>query len=307
MPWPEGWTHGTGPVRAGARDAGSVSPRHHKRHAHRSFRVTTGAFGVVDGRHVRLPRVGVIRTKEPTAWLAAQIDRGTARILSVTVSEHAGRWYVSLGCQVERPEAVPALPRTVVGVDVGVRSLAAVSTGEVAANPRHLPRYARRIARLQAQCSRRAGPARGRAPSKRWCRSKAKLGRVHARVVAARSDGLHKLTTALAATHGTVVVEDLSVAGMTATARGSGHWRGKAGLNRAVLDASPAELRRQLACKAAWYGSRLAVADRWYPSSKTCSAAKTVKAKLSLAERTFRCEHCGLVVDRDRNAAVNLA
>ncbi len=130
-------------------------------------------------------------------------------------------------------------------------------------------------------------------------------------MVAARSDGLHELTTALATTYGTIVVEDLNVAGMTATARGSGHWRGKAGLNRAVLDASPAELRRQLTYqltyKTTWYGSRLVVADRWYPSSRTCSAAKTSKAKLSLAERTYCCEHCGLVIDRDRNAAINLA
>jgi len=104
-----------------------------------------------------------------------------------------------------------------------------------------------------------------------------------------------------------VVVEDLAVAGMTASAKGSGHWRGKAGLNRAILDVAPGELRRQLAYKTRWYGSALVVADRWYPSSKTCSRCKAVKAKLSLSERTYRCEHCGLVADRDANAAVNLA
>ncbi|MEX0791420.1 MAG: RNA-guided endonuclease TnpB family protein [Actinomycetota bacterium] len=124
---------------------------------------------------------------------------------------------------------------------------------------------------------------------------------------AVRADGLHKLTTRLATTYGTVVVEDLNVAGMTASAKGSGHWRGKAGLNRSILDASPAELRRQLAYKSTWYGSTLVVADRWYPSSKTCSACGTAKAKLSLAERTFACENCGLVIDRDLNAATNLA
>jgi putative transposase len=98
----------------------------------------------------------------------------------------------------------------------------------------------------------------------------------------------------------------MAVAGMTASAKGSGQWRGKAGLNRAILDVAPGELRRQLAYKCAWYGSTLVVADRWYPSSKTCSRCKAVKAKLALSERTYRCEHCGLVLDRDANAAANL-
>jgi putative transposase len=92
-------------------------------------------------------------------------------------------------------------------------------------------------------------------------------------VANARADGLHKLSTRLAKTYGTVVVEDLAVKAMTASAKGSGHWRGKAGLNRSVLDASPAELRRQLSYKCTWYGSKLVVADRWYPSSKTCHLA----------------------------------
>ena len=274
--------------------------------ARQSFRVTTGTFGVTGDRHVRLPRIGAIRTKEPTTKLAVLLAAGGARVLSATVSEAAGRWYVSFGCEVER-EPVATLSGPPVGVDLGVGALAVLSSGERVANPRHLSRYQRRMARLQRECSRRRGPAKGRAPSKRWKRSKARLGRTHAKVAAARSDGLHKLTTKLATTSCTVVVEDLAVAGMTASAKGSGHWRGKAGLNRAMLDASPGELRRRLAYKTAWYGSTLVVADRWYPSSKTCSRCKAVKAKLSLSERTYRCCHCGLVIDRDLNAAANLA
>lgn len=102
------------------------------------------------------------------------------------------------------------------------------------------------------------------------------------------------------------MVEDLNVAGMTATAKGSGHWRPKAALNRAVLDVAPSELRRQLGYKCRWYGSTLVVAERWYPSSKTCSGCGTVKAKLALSQRLFRCATCGLVIDRDLNAAANL-
>ncbi|MGH9179301.1 MAG: IS607 family element RNA-guided endonuclease TnpB, partial [Acidimicrobiales bacterium] len=291
--------------RSGERKGRRVGfPRFHRRGSRRSYRITTGAFGVVDAHHVRLPRIGAVRTKEPTTKLAERLGEGSARILSVTVSEIAGRWYVSFGCRVERPEAEPARTDVVVGVDIGVRSLAVVSTGEVVANPKHASRYARRMARLQRRCSRRQGPGRGRAPSRRWRRSKAALAATHAKVAAARADGLHKLTTSLANTYATVVVEDLNVAGMTASAKGSG--RGKAGLNRALLDAAPAELRRQLAYKTAWCGGRLVVADRWYPSSKTCSGCGRRKPSLALAERTWRCE-CGLVIDRDLNAARNLA
>jgi putative transposase len=283
-------------------------PKPKRRHGgRRSFRVTTGSFGIVDARHVRLPRIGVIRTKEATTSLRDRLEAGTARVLSATVSERAGRWWVSFTCEVERTEPTQAQPQPVVGVDVGVSHLAVLSTGEMIPNPKPLSKYQRRIARLQRKCSRRRHPAKGQRPSKRWQRSQAALARTHRQVAQARSDGLQKLTTALATGGGTVVVEDLNVRGMTASAKGSRQRRGKAGLNRAILDAAPGELRRQLAYKCAWYGSKLMVADRWYPSSKTCSGCQTVKAKLSLTQRIYQCEHCGLVMDRDVNAAINLA
>lgn len=112
-----------------------------------------------------------------------------------------------------------------------------------------------------------------------------------------RRDGLHKLTTRLTKTYQTIVVEDLNVAGMLSNRR----------LARAIADAGFGELRRQLAYKTDWYGSRLIVADRWYPSSKMCSVCGAVKAKLALRERTYTCTGCGLVLDRDVNAACNLA
>ena len=268
--------------------------------------MTAGAFGVVDGRHVGLPRIGVVGTKEPTVKLVGRLDCETARVLSATVSETAGGWHVSFGCEVTGPDAAPP-PGLPVGVDVGVKHLAALSTGEIMPNPKHLRRYARRVKRLQVELARRQAPSKGRPPSRRWRDRKVRLGQAHAKVAAARRDGLHKLTTTVAKGHQVVVVEDLNVAAMTATAKGSGRWRGKAGLNRAILDAAPAELRRQLAYKTAWYRSTLVVADRWRPSSKTCSRCKTVKAKLPLAERSYRCDNCRLVMDRDLNAALNLA
>lgn len=293
--------------RSGKRQGPKVGfPRFRKRHSRRSFRYTTGAFGVVDARHVRLPRIGVVRTKEPTPALLHRLDAGTARVVSATVSERAGRWYVSFGVEVDRADRQPAQPDRVVGVDVGVKALAVLSTGETVSNPKHLRRYQRRIGRLQDELARRRRPAHGRPPSKRWKATQRRLARAHAKVTDARADGLHKLTNQLATTYGTVVVEALNVKGLTRSGTGRGRRR-KAAFNRAVLDVAPAELRRQLAYKTRWYGSNLIVADRWYPSSKTCSACHTAKTKLSLAERTFRCGHCGLVIDRDYNAALNLA
>jgi len=112
-----------------------------------------------------------------------------------------------------------------------------------------------------------------------------------------RADALHKFTTAIAAEYGTVVIEDLNVAGMLKNRR----------LARRIADAGFGEIRRQLAYKTQWNGGRLIVADRWFPSSKTCSVCGVVKAKLLLSERGYRCESCGLVMDRDENAARNLA
>ncbi|WUF29846.1 transposase [Kribbella sp. NBC_00482] len=147
--------------------------------------------------------------------------------------------------------------------------------------------------------SRRVGPDRrtGQVPSNRWKRANAHRNRVHHTVAYQRADALHKLTTSIAREYGTVVVEDLNVAGMLKNKR----------LARRIGDAGFGEIRRQLAYKTQWNGGRLIVADRWFPSSKTCSGCGVVKAKLLLSERVYRCELCGLVMDRDENAARNLA
>ncbi|HUZ21028.1 MAG TPA: IS607 family element RNA-guided endonuclease TnpB [Acidimicrobiales bacterium] len=302
----EGWSKS----RAGAR-AGTVGfPRFKKKRVRKSCRFTTGAIRVRDDRHVQLPRVGVVRVKEQTGKLRELLDTGRARICSATVSEQTGRWFVSFTCELERTDAPARLPDAVVGVDLGVKVLAALSTGELVANPKVLGRYERKMARLSREQSRR------QKGSKRRRQTRAKLARCHARVANTRRDALHKLTSALASNYGTVVVEDLNVAGMTAAPKprpeaDGGHAhngrRAKAGLNRAVLDVSPAELRRQLTYKLAWRGGTLVVADRFFPSSKTCSSCRETKTKLSLATRTYRCEHCGLETDRDLNAALNLA
>jgi len=187
-----------------------------------------------------------------------------------------------------------------------VKHLAALSTGELVANPRVKASNARALVKASRAYAR---TVKG---SKRRERARRRLARLHHREALQRATVLHGLTKRLATGWATVAVEDLNVAGMTRSAAGTldapgRRVRQKSGLNRSVLDASPGEIRRQLAYKAAWYGSRLAVLDRWYPSSKTCSGSGTAKATLALSERTFTCTTCGLMLDRDVNAAVNIA
>ncbi|WP_245849152.1 IS607 family element RNA-guided endonuclease TnpB [Lentzea kentuckyensis] len=275
-------------------------PRFKGKRSGLSCRFTTGAFGLADDRrHVKLPRIGLVRTHESTRKLARHVERGTARIRSATVSRRVGRWFVSFSVEITRADPVPARPDSVVGVDLGVKSLAVLSTGDVIPNSRHLETAQRELRRLQRQAARRTGPDRRtrQEPSARWRKTQARIAQVHAAVANARRDSLHKLTTRLVRTHGAVVVEDLNVAGMLRNRR----------LARHIAGVGMAELRRQIEYKARWAGVQVHVADRWYPSSKTCSGCGVVKAKLRLSERVYRCDACGMVCDRDLNAARNLA
>ena len=252
--------------------------------ARAAWAYTTGAFGVADQVGVKLPRIGRVHTHEQ---IEARI--GAGRIMRATVSRSAGRWFVVF--TVERMDAVVVAPKGApIGVDLGVKTLAVISDGRVFANPKYLAAAQRRLTVAgQTYARTKRGSAGRRHAADR-------LAKLHARVGYLREDALHKLTTSLARAHSTIVIEDLNVAGMV-----KNH-----SLARVISDASFGEFRRQLTYKSAKFGSALVVADRWMPSSKTCSSCGTVKAKLSLGERIFRCEKCDLILDRDVNAARNL-
>lgn len=280
-------------------------PRFRKRGGKDSCRFTTGVIRVDDQRHVSLPRLGRLRTLEDTGALVERVKAGSARILTATISREADRWFVSFTCEVEREIPTSNGHQDVVGIDLGVLRLATVSTGEMVQGARALRSSLRRVRRLQRTLSRRQkGSARRR-------QAIAKLAREHRRVRNLRRDRLHKVTTRLAKSHGRVVIEDLNVRGMMSSARGTVKRRGcnvraKAGLNRALGDAALGEFRRLLAYKCRWYGSRLVVAPRFFASSRRCSGCGAVREELRLGERTFICPACGLIVDRDLNAAHNL-
>jgi putative transposase len=286
----KGWSDSRNGRRKG-RPVGFPRPKK-KGRARDACRFTTGTIKVLpDRKHVQLPRIGVLKTHESTRKLARRLEQGTARILAATISRRADRWFVSFTVEVQRPIPTTNGKPSVIGVDVGIRTLAVLSTGTTIANPRALERSQRKLRRLNRELHRRRPNSRRRRLTRR------RLARVHGRAADVRRDAIHKLTTTLATGHGILVVEHLNVAGMLQNRR----------LARAIADNGLAELRRQLAYKTTWYGSRLLVADRFYPSSKTCSACGWVKAKLTLAERSFACEACGLRLDRDLNAARNLA
>jgi IS605 OrfB family transposase len=247
-----------------------------------SFRLT-GAI-VVFPAAIQLPRLGRLRVKErgylPTAGV---------RVLSATISEQAGHWYVSV--QVVQEQAVAVNTGPVVGVDLGVKTLATCSDGTVFPNPTPLTRRLKKIKPLHRAVTRKPKGSKNRKKAAR------QLGTAYRRVSNQRANTLHQVTTWLATTKAVIVLEDLHVVGMLRNHH----------LAQAISDVGFGEFGRQLTYKAKWYGSRIVLASRWEPSSKTCSACGWVDADLTLADRTFRCEQCGLVLDRDLNAAINLA
>ncbi|MDA2810460.1 transposase [Nocardiopsis sp. RSe5-2] len=207
---------------------------------------------------------------------------------TVTVSrDAAGRWFVSLLCT-DIPEAAPPTDRAV-ALDAGVASLVTLSTGEKVANPKHERRDRNRLARAQRELSRKQKGSNNRAKARRA------VARVHARISDRRKDFLHKLSTRLVRENQVVVIEDLSVRNMVKNRS----------LARAISDASWRMLRNMLEYKAAWRGRELVVVDRFFPSTRLCSACGALRERLPVDVREWGCG-CGAVHDRDVNAAINI-
>lgn len=258
----------------------SKPPKFKKKGRHDSFTLD-GTIKVVDHFKIQLPRIGVVKTYE-------RLPHGF-KPKSVTISRQADRWFISWKIEVN----IEPTPKTteVVGVDLGVKNLATLSTGEVVEGAKAYRRLESKLRRLQwLNRNKQVGSAN-------WRKTQIKIARLHRRVANIRKDTLHKLTTYLAKNHGMVVIEDLNVSGMLANHK----------LAKAVQDMGFYEFRRQLDYKTELYGSELLVADRWFASSKTCSNCGTKKDALTLSERTYCCSNCGLTLDRDLNAALNLA
>lgn len=269
-------------VQQGAEQPGF--PRFKSKHGSRKAFTVRGV--VIEPARIRLPSLGWFRLAE-----ADYLPAGRFPTNAVTVSEHAGEWYVSIQVEIEQPEREGH--SGVIGVDLGVKSLATCSDGAVFENPRTLRRYEKRLARLQRELARRQKGGANRA------KTKAKIAKLHAKIEDTRRHAQHDVSRHVTANTlpEVVVIENLNVAGMV-----QNH-----SLAKAVAGAGMGEIARQIEYKAGWNGIEVVKADRWFASSKTCSRCGCIKAGLTLADRVFRCDDCGLVMDRDLNAARNLA
>ena len=267
--------------------AGDVKPGYprfkKKGHCQEGFAIEGRALQF-DGRKVKVPKLGWVRTR--------QEFRFPGRVLSARFTKRAGHWYLSIQVEVDESWAYPHRCETqaVVGIDLGLRDLAVLSTGERIEAPRALRQHELQLRRLNKELARRE---RGRA---NWRKTKGKLGRLHERIANVRHAVTHELTANVVRRFRWIGVEDLNVAGMARGLR----------LAKSVMDAGMAEVGRQLAYKAPLAGGTVVVADRWFPSSKTCRVCGVVLGALPLSTRRWTCQDCGCEHDRDLNAAKNL-
>jgi putative transposase len=261
-------------------------PRFKSRNGRQSAEYTRSGFRYRDGK------LFLAKTDTPLAfvWSWPDIDPATLDPATVTASRDPdGRWYVSFAVEVPDPVQLPATG-SVVGVDLGIKDFAVTSDGDRIANPRHLAKRERNLARYQRRLARCQRGSANRA------KAKAKVARAHRKVRASRADFLHKASTRLVRGHDVIALEDLAVRNMVRN-----HC-----LAKAISDVGWGEFRRMVEYKAARYGRRVIPVDRWYPSSKTCSACGHLLAELSLKTRHWTCPACRTRHDRDINAAKNI-
>ena len=264
--------------------------RRRSRASYRTNNTRGSGIVVLDSRHLKLPKLGRVKAR------VSRMPEG--RIVSATVRrEPSGRYFVSLCC-VDCPEPRMGPGRVgVMGVDAGIHDLMVRSDGTRVANPRSLAKAERRLAREQRRLSRKVGARKGERPSNNYAKQRRRVARLHERVADSRRDAIHKATTDAVRESQAIAVEDLNVAGMARNRR----------LAKAVADASMGEALRELEYKCDWYGRGFVKVGRFYPSSKTCSHCGHVYRDLTLSQRSWTCPECGERVDRDLNAAVNIA
>ena len=251
--------------------------------SHDSFTLTNDQFSL-DGSRIRIPNLGWVRMRESL--------RFSGKILSATISRTANRWYASISVETDDKSHLPkAENQGVVGVDLGIKALATLSTGEVITGAKPLKRLMAKLKRLSRALSKKIKGSANRHKAKQ------KIAKLHARIAFIRQNTLHQLTSYLTRCFHTIGIEDLNVKGMVKNRK----------LSRAISDMGFFEFRRQLSYKAEMRGGTVVVADRWYPSSKTCSVCSTVQTTLPLSVREWQCPNCQTQHDRDINAAINLA
>ena len=255
----------------------------YKKRSHRQSYTVEGAKVKVEGKHIRLPKIGRIRMFEAL--------RFEGEIRKVTISRTAHRWFVSILVET----GLPNVPRDtrglpVVGIDVGINTLATLDTGKTYENPRPLKRYERKLAREQRKLSRKVFR------SQNWYKQKRIVERLHYRIACIRKDAHHKATTEIVNNASKIGIETLSVPNLLRNKK----------LAKALSDSALGSFLEKLKTKSKTLGIPIVQADRFFASSKTCSNCRHKKADLMLSEREYRCSKCGTSIGRDENAAINL-
>ena len=258
-------------------------PRFKSRNARQAMRfvLRTGCKLSIQDKRIRVPKVGHIR------MVQHRRIEGVPKNMTVSRTK-SGRYFVSIQCELEME--LPEPSGAAVGIDLGLSAFATLSTGEQIAAPRHYRREERRLRLLQRRVSRK------RKGSSNRRRAVMRVTKLHERIANRRVDYLHKLSHALTKRHGHIGIEDLNLKGM------------QQGLNlaKSVSDAGVGEFVRQLGYKGRWYGCEVVKVDRWFPSSKLCSECGEKNDTLTLSDRRWVCEGCGVIHERDENAAANI-
>ena len=236
----------------------------------------------VEGKRIKLPKIGWVKMFQPL--------RFEGKIISVTISRTAHRWFVSITVQTEDTEVVDNSTHPVIGIDVGINTLATLSNGTQYDNPRPLKRYEKKLKREQRKFSRKV------IKSKNWFKQKLKVARLHYRIACIRNDAHHKATTEIVNNASSIGIETLKITNMLKNKK----------LAKALSDSALGGFLSKLKTKAETHGIPVTEASHFFASSKTCSNCGHKKKALELSERTYHCSLCQYQGDRDVNAAINL-
>jgi putative transposase len=246
-----------------------------------SYRLQKDRFSL-DERSITLSKIGKVKLKESNYIPLNVLYK------NVTISKEADKYFASVSCVIEIPDVPQA--QSVLGIDRGLKELLICSDGTRIENPKIIKKYEKALSRAQRKLSKK------KLGSKNRDKQKLKVQKIYRNIKNVRLDNLHKITTSLVKTKPRfIVLEDLNIQGMV-----KNHC-----LSKSISDVSWYEIERQLTYKTSWYGGEVLKVDRFFPSSKLCSSCGVIKETLELSDRTYECE-CGLEIDRDLNAAINL-
>lgn len=255
---------------------GSGTPKRKKKFVRDSFYLE-GSIQIKDG-FIKLPKIGFVRLHESVT---------NQTIKNVRISRKADKWFVSFKVEVNIEPTVKCFGK--VGVDLGIKTLATLSDGTVFPALKPYRSNKAKLTKLQRKASKQVKGSKNRAKTQQ------KIAKLHAKIANIRNDATHKLTSHLTKNHSEIVIEDLNVRGMMKNHK----------LASAIADSGFYEFRRQLEYKAEWYGSKVTVIDKWYPSSQLCSGCGA-RQSMPLQVRQYNCPNCGISLDRDLNAALNI-